>query len=280
VGSNVKAVPPIVRIADVARRLVKTMVQLGMGGEDMVAQLLARAGWTVSARSVRRIVREAAPSPTNTPPGRKHRPVIARFVNHVWMMDVSVVQAFLGGELYIAAVFDAFSRVPLVLSTYERKPGASAMARLLKSAARRFGSPKYLLTDQGSEFSGSIFKKIASRLGIIQRFGSVQNIFATARIERFWRTLKQTASLRLQPPLTLGDLEQRLELALTHYVSFRPHQGLAGGTPAEALLGLEPNCRTAVRPPRAKRGEGSLDPPFLVDYLDRERRAFPFLKAA
>src|SRR5262249_35789178 len=243
VGSTVKAVPPVVRIADVARRLVKTMALLGIGGEDMIAQGLARAGWTVSARPVRRIARESAPSPTNIPPERKRHPVIARFVNHVWMMDVSIVQTFLGGEIYVAAVFDAFSRAPLALSTYERKPGASAMARLLKSAVRRFGSPKYLLTDQGCEFTAKLFKKIASRLGIVQRYGSVQNIFATARIERFWRTLKQTSRLRLQPPLTLDDLERRLETVLTHYVCFRPHQGLAGGTPAEALLGLEPRTQ-------------------------------------
>ena len=34
------------------------------------------------------------------------------------------------------------------------------------------------------------------------------------------------------------------------------------------------------RSPRGRRGEGSDDPPFAVDFLDREKRAFPFLKAA
>ena len=76
------------------------------------------------------------------------------------------------------------------------------MARLLKAAARTFGPPKYLITDQGGEFTGKVFRKAVSRLGIVHRFGSVENIFATARLERFWRTLKHTASLRLHPPLT------------------------------------------------------------------------------
>jgi transposase InsO family protein len=155
-----------------------------------VAQVLARAGWRVSARSVRRIGREkgSKPAPT-TPTGERSRhPVVARFANHVWMMDVSVIQTFLGGELYLASVFDAFSRAPLAISTHEHKPGASAMARLLRMAARTFGSPKYLITDQGREFTGKVFAKAVARLGIVQRFGSTQNIFATARIERFWRT--------------------------------------------------------------------------------------------
>ena len=154
------------------------------------------------------------------------------------------------------------------------------MARLLKAAATTFGSPKYLLTDQGGEFKARVFAKTVSHLGIVHRFGSTQNIFATARIERFWRTLKDGASLRLHPPLTLGDLERRLEIALTHYLCFRPHQGLLGATPAEAFLGIEPNSRRAVKPPRGRIGEGPADPSFVIDFLDREKRTFPFLKAA
>ena len=71
------------------------------------------------------------------------------------------------------------------------------MARLLKTAARSFGAARYLITDQGGEFTGRLFRKTATRLGIRQRFGTVGNLFATARLERFWRTLKDTASLRL-----------------------------------------------------------------------------------
>jgi len=116
------------------------------------------------------------------------------------MMDVSVVQALLGGEHYIAAVFDAFSRAPLAVATYERKPGASAMARLLKAAVRAFGAPKYLITARGGEFTGSVFRRTIARSGVVQRFGSTHNLFATARLERFWRTLKEASRLRLHPP--------------------------------------------------------------------------------
>jgi transposase InsO family protein len=114
------------------------------------------------------------------------------------MMDVTEVRAFLGGTFHVAGVFDAFSRVPLALQTYEKKPGAAAMARLLKAAARAFGKAKYLITDQGKEFDGRTFRQ----------------------------------------PLMIEDLEVRLETALTYYRCFRPHQGLRSATPAEAFLGL------------------------------------------
>jgi transposase InsO family protein len=284
VGSTVKPTPPVTRLADVGRRLIQSMLRLGFGGEDLVAQALARAGWKVSARSVRRIGRERArPHPVPPPRGidiRPRTPVIARFSNHVWMMDVSVVQALLGGEFYLAAVFDAFSRAPLAVSTHEHKPGAAAMARLLKIAARAFGPPKYVVTDQGREFTGRVFAKAVGRLRIVQRLGSTMNSFATARIERFWRTLKQAASLRLHPPLTLGDLERRLGIALTHYVWLRPNQGLLGATPGEAFLGLPPAVCTASSPPCARPGEGPRVAPFVIAFLDPDTRDFPFLKAA
>src|SRR5262249_28916986 len=155
-----------------------------------------------------------------------------------------------------------------------------AMARLLKSATRRFPKPKYLITDLSREFYGKAFRKAVARRGIIQRFASKDNIYATARLERFWRTLKEMARLRLFRPLTVQDLEERLELALLHYVCFRPHQGLEGATPAEVLLALDPAARSAVSPPRGRAGEGSPDPPYAVDFLDRHHRALPVLIAA
>jgi hypothetical protein len=110
--------------------------------------------------------------------------------------------------------------------------------------------------------------------------GASETRIATARLERFWRTLKDDASLRLQPPLTIEDLEERLETTLTHYVLIRPHQGLHGATPAEAFMGREPACLRATSPPRGRPGEGPREPPFVIDFLDREKQAFPVLTAA
>ncbi len=283
VGATVRQAPPITRFADLVRNTVHLMAGSGFGSDAIVAGVLTRAGWRVSERSVARIQKERPrlkPTPPTTDGAHKTtHPVLARFVHHVWMMDVTEIQAFLGGTLYLASVFDAFSRVPLVLQTYDTKPGASAaMARLLKTAVRAFGKAKYLITDQGGEFTGGIFQKTAARLGILQRLGTKHRIFATARLERFWRTLKQTARLRLEPPLTSEDLERRLETTLTHYLCFRPHQGLKGATPAEAFLGIEPAFKTAVAPPRARRGEGAQQAPFTIGFLDLDRRTFPILK--
>jgi hypothetical protein len=151
VGKTVRPTPPITRFAEVVRHTVQMMGRFG--SDETAARILTRAGWRVSERSVRRVRSEKprqVPSPRpGSEPHRTTHPVIARFVNHTWMMDVTEIRAFLGaGTLYLATVFDAFSRVPLVVQGYQGKPGASAMAKLLKTALRAFGKAKYVITDQ------------------------------------------------------------------------------------------------------------------------------------
>jgi transposase InsO family protein len=284
VGQTVQQAPPVRRFHEVVRSTLQAMVTFGFGSDEQIAKTLARAGWRVSARSVARIRRERRPSiPAPSIEHRGTHPVVARFVNHVWMMDVTLVRSFLNGqhrEIHVAAVFDAFSRAPLVVQTFVAKPGASAMARLLKIAARAFGTAKYVITDQGREFTGKVFRRTASRLGTRQRFGTVGRLFATARLERFWRTLKETAQLRPDEPLTIADLERRLETTLAHYVCFRAHQGLSGATPAEAFLGVDPAVGRAVSPPKGSPGDQRDGPRFSVGFLDPDRRAFPVLLTA
>jgi hypothetical protein len=92
-----------------------------------------------------------------------------------------------------------------------------------------------------------------------------------ALIERLWRTLKDTLGLRLLRPLAAEGLMEKVELGLVHYAHFRPHQGLGGATPAEMYFGRTPAHLSAIPPPRGRPGEGPMDSPFRVGYLDAER---------
>ncbi len=50
VGSTVKPTPPVRHAADVVRSTIQAMTRLGLGGQDLMTRILARAGWRVSAR--------------------------------------------------------------------------------------------------------------------------------------------------------------------------------------------------------------------------------------
>jgi len=64
---------------------------------------------------------------------------------------------------------------------------------------------------------------------------------------------------------------EKIEMGLVHYAYFRPHQALDGATPAEIYFGRTPSHLSAIPPPRGRPGEGAMDPPFRVEYLDVER---------
>jgi transposase InsO family protein len=226
----------------------------------LIAAHLSLAGFRIAEKTVRNIKRERIIAPAEVAsagPPAPTKPVAARFVHHVWMMDVTEVKTLFGAQtLYFAAVFDAFSRMPLAGMTFAVKPGGAAMTRLFKHAVKAFGRPKYLITDRGGEFIARVFKRTVARLGVKQRFATADDIRATARLERFWKSLKQVARIRLVPPLDLPDLEHRLSHALAYYAFHRPHSGLENRTPIQAFMGIGP--RPLLGLPRGRKREPSL----------------------
>jgi putative transposase len=269
VGSLAKPIPPVTRFNDATRHLVQMMARFGFGGPELIASHLALAGFRIAEKTVRNIKRETIVAPAVAQPAdppRPTKPVVASFVHHVWMMDVTEIKTLFGAQtLYFAAVFDAFSRLPLAGMAFARKPGGAAMARLFKRAVAVFGRPRYLVTDLGGEFIASVFKRTVDRLGTKRRYAAADNIRATARLERFWKSLKQIAQIRLIPPLDLPDLEQRLSHALAYYAFHRPHSSLANRTPMQAFNGADP--RPLLPLPRGQKREPSASPPLRIGFV-------------
>jgi hypothetical protein len=124
---------PTRRAADILQRIVHRpddgSSRLRRAGQDMISRMLARAGWDISPRSAGRYMKasriaDTTPPRPPTPTPKRGGPVIARFFHHTWMMGVSVVKQLLGPDLHMAAVSDAFSRVPVALEVFDHKPNA------------------------------------------------------------------------------------------------------------------------------------------------------------
>jgi transposase InsO family protein len=171
----------------------------------------------------------------------------------------------------VAVVFDAFSRMPLSAKVFSKEASALGIARFVARATKRHGQPAHFVSDHARCFTGQVFRHKLRSLGVKQRFGAVGKKGSIALIERLWRTLKDTLGLRLLRPLAAEDLMEKVELGLLHYAHFRPHQDLDGATPAEVYFGRTPSHLSAIPPPRGRPGEGEMDSPFRIDYLDAER---------
>ncbi len=223
IGSLVQPKPPVRRYSDITHHIVQAMAMLGFGGHGKIAEYLANAAIRISKRTVGRYRREKhGPSPKGTPPpsqpAESHLDLVvtARFVHHVWMMDISTVPRLFGFRRFmIATIFDVFSRMPLAMETFAAQPDARQMTVLFDRTAQRYGRPSHFVSDQGKQFTSDLFQDVLAGLRVRQRFGAVGEKGSIAIIERFWRTIKDQAGLRPLPPLFREDLERRLELALT-----------------------------------------------------------------
>lgn len=278
VGSTVTPVPPISRYNDTVHH--QTLAAIGLEGYRTIAQHIALAGWRVGKTTVSRYLKEPRfPGPTLAPLKPLKRAVRARFPHHVWHLDLTPVQGFLGGTSFsLAAIFDNFSRMPLVWRLFARPANAQDTCALVDRACASYGKPRHLIVDQGGEFTAEEFKERVEAWRVQLRYCSSDNHRANSRLERFWRSLKRL--LRLGPfskPLTFGELERDIHLALTYYAYFRPHQGLGGATPAEVYFGLEPAHRRALKPPRGRLGDPPVPPPARIEFLEGDHR-FPILR--
>lgn len=280
IGCLLKPDPPVRRCADVVRHIVQTLTLAGFPGDASVAASLAHAGWRLSRRTVQRIRREKPVTVPPRPPwpAIQIRCVRARFPHHVWMLDITEIPGLLRlFSFKVAIAFDVFSRSPLAAWVFLSEPSAADIGSLFTTAVRRFGAPRHTVSDRGSQFTAETFRRCLARHGVRHRYGAVGRTGSIAVIERFFRTLKALGGFRTKPPLLRMDLERRLASVLSYYIWLRPHRGLRGSTPAEAIRGLRPAQLDAVPPPRGRPGEAvEVSPPFELRYLAPDRR-LPYL---
>ena len=274
IGTLVRAKPPLRGYDDVIKRLVQMLDALDIGGSAKIAQMIARAGIKIGRETVRRYRRAPRPpAPTDSSTG-KPRVLRARYVNHIWLADLTVIRGFLGLYVFkLVVVLDLHSRFPLAFGIFTSEPTADQVLEVLDRAMRQHGRPRHFVSDQGSQFTAAVFRETLDALAIGQRFGAIGQYGSIAIIERFWRTLKELLGIRLWPPLSAEHLEARTELALGYYSTLRPHQGLDGATPAEVYLDEPPAASSAIPPPRkmARSTTGDEPLPFEVVFLDAER---------
>ncbi len=277
VGSKVVAVPPVRRYSSAVRRLVQQMDEAGFGGKSKIAETLLRNAWTISARTVGRIRKETTPpEPEATP--RRPTTVRGDHPNHLWLMDVTEIPTlFPFLPLHLMVVLDAGSRLPLAAALRISRPSAGLAARLLGRATRTHGRPRHLVVDQGSQFTAREFREAARAHGIRIRYGAVGETHSLGLIDRFFRTLKGSLSLRSIRPWGLRGFTHRLHLALVHYAYVRPHASLGGFTPIETYYGIRGHLPRPATPPRGSPGDAEPGIPFDFVFLDPEHRAFPVL---
>ena len=190
----------------------------------------------VSASTVRRLLKDAGLDRTrlraNT--GSVRLRWEAAHPGALWQGDVCHGPMIGGDGKWIRpkihALIDDKSRYVVALEA-RASEAEEDMLSLFVATVRRWGRPDALYLDNGSTYIGAALATACARLGTSLIHPRPYDPEARGKIERFWRTLREKCLDYLPRDVTLGELQQRLDLFLAKHYQGEPHEGLFGDTP-------------------------------------------------
>lgn len=160
-------------------------------------------------------------------------PLAAEEANHVWCLDFCFDACLSGTKLKILAIVDEHTRELLALEAATSFKSLRVQSVLQQLFERR-GAPKFLRSDNGSEFISRSLAVFLLRSGTESRFikpGSPwQNGFAESFMSRIRADL-----LDVEVFHNLTDAQVKLAIYRRFYNEQRPHSSLGYRTPAEAM---------------------------------------------
>jgi len=235
----------------VAERVVASVLQLRQelmaAGHDAGPQTIAHhlAGRLTpsppSRTTIWRILRRHG---VITPqPHKRPRSSFVRFEaslpNERWQADATEWHLADAAKVEILNFVDDHSRLLVASVACTTVKAADALETFL-GAAKQFGLPASLLTDNAAVFSGKsrlgrvLLEAELDRLGIVSKHSTPYHPQTCGKVERLHQSLKRF--LTRQPPASsLGDLQAQLDAFRLYYNESRPHRALDGHTPAHAF---------------------------------------------
>lgn len=213
-------------------------------GYPRMTDWLRRKGYAVNHKRIARLMQRMGlqaitPGPHTSKPAPGHkiypyllRNVIIERVNQVWSTDITYIP-MRHGFMYLAAVIDWFSRYVLawaLSNTLESLFCVDALKRALKQ-----GKPVIFNTDQGSQFTSSVFTEVLLDQEIVISMDGRGRALDNAFIERLWWTVKYEEIY----PKDYADghaLHRGLANYFNYYNKERNHSALDRRTPSEVFF--------------------------------------------
>ena len=183
------------------------------------------------------------------------RAIPAYYPNHIWGIDLTTIYPFgLIGKLlglcpyYILGVEDYYSRKILCLTGHKGNPASNWVIKQLNKMFRKYGKPKHIIADHGTQFTASEFTEFIKGNGIRLRYGKVGSPLSNGRIERSFKSLKYEF-LNYYFVINDAKLDWLLKEYLVFYNNYRPHMAIDGQVPEERYRGIvgHPPAKTAKR---------------------------------
>ena len=148
--------------------------------------------------------------------------------NQVWAIDITYIP-MAKGFMCLIAIIDLYSRFVVAWDVFNSLDAENSLM-VLQCAVEQYGKPEIINSDQGSQFTCSLWTEYLDNSGIkISMDGkgrAIDNIF----IERLWRTVKQDYVYRY-PASNGTELYRGLNEFFTYYNTRKTHQGIGRQIP-------------------------------------------------
>jgi len=212
--------------------MIKLATRYGRYGYRRVAALLRREGWKVNHKRVERLWRREGLKVPKKQPKRKRlwlndgscvrlRPA---YKDHVWSYDFLITRTHDGKPLRLLAILDEYTRECLSIDVERRLNRDNVLDRLADLFAKR-GVPKYIRSDNGSEFTAGEVRRWLGRLGVRTLYIEPGSPWENGYIESFYGRLRDEL-LNREIFHTLLEAKVLIEQWRRHYNHVRPHSAL------------------------------------------------------
>lgn len=161
-------------------------------------------------------------------------------INEVWCGDSSVGPYIKeNGEkhrVYIIALIDDASRFIVGIDVFYNDNFVNLM-KVIKSAISKYGKPSVFNFDNGSNYKSNQMKLLAARIGTTINYCAPRTPTSKAKIERWFRTLKDQwmASINYNDYHSLDELRNSLMNYVQQY-NDTVHSALNGKTPRDRFF--------------------------------------------
>ena len=162
-------------------------------------------------------------------------------INEVWCGDSTVIgpRLLVDGKkhkIYIIALLDDASRMVVGVDVFLNDNFINLMS-VMKSAVTRYGKPKIFNFDNGKPYKNKQMQLLAARLGSTVNYCAPYTPTSKAKIERWFRTLKDQWMSQLKPndKTTIDDLRISLWAYVKSY-NQTIHHSLNGISPQERFF--------------------------------------------
>lgn len=161
-------------------------------------------------------------------------------INEVWCGDSSVGPYIkIDGKkkkTYVIALIDDASRMIVGIDIFFNDNYINLMG-VIKGAVSKYGKPKKFNFDNGANYRSTQMNLLAARIGTVIHYNIVRNPIGKAKIERWFRTMKDQwmASLNMNDFHSLEELRESLFEFVQKY-NQREHSSLEGNSPMDRFF--------------------------------------------